>query len=99
MEGAVENIEDSLKWAGIDYDEGPRSDQDIVGTAGGEVAIGDKKREYYGPYTQSQRKALYQSHANTLVEAGHAYRCFCTEERLLATRGRGATAGKLVHVR
>lgn len=36
----------------------------------------------YGPYYQVQRKALYQYYANQLIESGHAYRCYCTPERL-----------------
>ncbi|MEW6754429.1 MAG: glutamate--tRNA ligase [Candidatus Latescibacterota bacterium] len=39
-----------------------------------------------GPYRQSERLALYQDHARQLVEGGHAYRCFCTPERLEALR-------------
>jgi glutamyl-tRNA synthetase len=34
------------------------------------------------PIVQSQRKALYQHAAETLLESGAAYRCFCTPERL-----------------
>ncbi|GCF07856.1 glutamate--tRNA ligase [Dictyobacter arantiisoli] len=40
----------------------------------------------YGPYYQVQRKALYQQYANQLLESGHAYRCYCTPERLDAMR-------------
>lgn len=36
----------------------------------------------YGPYTQSERLDLYKKYALELVEKGHAYYCFCTEERL-----------------
>jgi glutamyl-tRNA synthetase len=36
----------------------------------------------YGPYYQVQRKALYQHYTNQLIEAGHAYPCYCTPERL-----------------
>ncbi|EED12871.1 glutamyl-tRNA synthetase [Talaromyces stipitatus ATCC 10500] len=36
----------------------------------------------YGPYRQSERTALYNKHANDLVHSGHAYRCFCSAERL-----------------
>lgn len=36
----------------------------------------------YGPYIQSQRKNSYLEHAQQLVASGHAYYCFCTEERL-----------------
>ncbi|CAG8377159.1 unnamed protein product [Penicillium salamii] len=36
----------------------------------------------YGPYRQSERTDLYRSHANDLISNGHAYRCFCSAERL-----------------
>ena len=36
----------------------------------------------YGPYRQTERREIYQAHAKTLVEKGHAYPCFCTPERL-----------------
>jgi glutamyl-tRNA synthetase len=36
----------------------------------------------YGPYVQSQRKDLYKPYAEQLVQAGKAYYCFCTKERL-----------------
>ncbi len=36
----------------------------------------------YGPYRQTERREIYQHHAQMLVETGHAYPCFCTPERL-----------------
>jgi glutamyl-tRNA synthetase len=36
----------------------------------------------YGPYYQTQRKALYQQYAHQLIASGHAYRCYCTPARL-----------------
>jgi len=36
----------------------------------------------YGPYRQSERTAIYREHASRLLQNGHAYRCFCTKERL-----------------
>ncbi len=36
----------------------------------------------YGPYRQSERKEIYFDYARKLVEAGNAYYCFCTPERL-----------------
>lgn len=36
----------------------------------------------YGPYIQSQRKNEYLKYAKQLIESGHAYYCFCSEERL-----------------
>lgn len=47
----------------------------------------------HGPYRQSERKDLYQRHANELVEAGHAFTCFCTSERLDAVRAEQRAAG------
>ena len=39
-----------------------------------------------GPYTQMERLALYREHAERLVHAGKAYRCYCTKEELEAQR-------------
>ncbi|MCX7029182.1 MAG: glutamate--tRNA ligase [Spirochaetes bacterium] len=44
-----------------------------------------------GPYVQSERTALYREHAERLVADGHAYRCWCTPERL--ERLRASQAG------
>ncbi|KAJ4366727.1 Glutamate--tRNA ligase mitochondrial [Ascochyta clinopodiicola] len=37
-----------------------------------------------GPYKQSERSAIYREHAQQLLDSGHAYRCFCSSERLNA---------------
>ncbi len=39
-----------------------------------------------GPYRQSERTEIYREHAQRLIDAGKAYRCFCTKERLDALR-------------
>ncbi|MGE0790754.1 MAG: glutamate--tRNA ligase [Sandaracinaceae bacterium] len=36
----------------------------------------------YGPYFQTERLAIYREHADGLVEAGHAYRCYATKAEL-----------------
>ena len=36
----------------------------------------------YGPYFQSERKALYREAVERLIREGKAYRCFCTKEEL-----------------
>jgi glutamyl-tRNA synthetase len=36
----------------------------------------------FGPYRQSERGAIYREHVAALLERGHAYRCFCTPDRL-----------------
>ncbi|MBI2862334.1 MAG: glutamate--tRNA ligase, partial [Chloroflexi bacterium] len=66
--GALDQILDSLRWLGLDWDEGPG--------VGGD----------YGPYVQSERLDLYQSHARQLVYAGKAYYCYCSPERLAQMR-------------
>jgi glutamyl-tRNA synthetase len=40
----------------------------------------------YGPYRQSERSAIYREHAELLINAGQAYRCFCAPERLEEVR-------------
>lgn len=57
---------------------------------------GPDKSGDYGPYRQSQRQQIYQAHVDQLLEAGHAFYCFCTTERLDEMRNnqmkRGETA-------
>lgn len=40
----------------------------------------------HAPYRQSERSAIYQQHAQLLLDRGHAFRCFCTAEHLEAVR-------------
>ena len=40
----------------------------------------------YAPYRQSERLSTYRQHVEELLEAGHAYRCFCTKQRLQKMR-------------
>ncbi len=40
----------------------------------------------YGPYQQSLRTDIYRQHADQLLEQGHAFRCYCTPERLADLR-------------
>src|SRR5690554_2170972 len=39
-----------------------------------------------GPYRQSERSAIYAEHSSELIKKGHAFRCFCTAERLAELR-------------
>lgn len=66
--GAEEYILESLKWLGIQPEEGL--------SFGGE----------YGPYRQSDRKAIYQEYAKSLVAAGKAYYAFDSQDKLEAMR-------------
>lgn len=40
----------------------------------------------FGPYFQSERLDTYNKHVNELIENGHAYRCFCSAERIQKLR-------------
>lgn len=44
----------------------------------------------FGPYVQSERKELYETYAEKLVESGDAYYCFCKEDRLSKLREEAA---------
>ncbi len=70
-----ERILESLKWLGLEWDEGP--------------GVGGP----YGPYHQSERSEIYQEHAQQLLDEGHAFRCFCTRERLKEVRKKQRAEG------
>jgi len=40
----------------------------------------------YGPYRQTERFDIYADHARRLIDATHAYYCFCSPEKLEADR-------------
>jgi glutamyl-tRNA synthetase len=40
----------------------------------------------FGPYRQSERAGIYGQYGERLLAGGHAYRCFCTPERLAELR-------------
>jgi glutamyl-tRNA synthetase len=48
----------------------------------------------YGPYRQSERFERYRAIAARLLDAGSAYRCFCSSERLDELRERQRQAGE-----
>jgi nondiscriminating glutamyl-tRNA synthetase len=59
----------------------------------------------YGPYRQSERNDIYKVYYSKLLEEGHAYKCYCTEEELAAEHdaqvARGETprySGKCRHL-
>lgn len=66
----------SLYWAGVIPDEGA-----MMNEAGEIIQKGG-----HGSYIQSERLEKYHTFANELLEAGKAYYCFCSEERLKELR-------------
>jgi glutamyl-tRNA synthetase len=67
-EESYRHLLDSLRWLGLDWDEGPE--------VGGP----------YGPYRQSERHDIYRDVAARLLESGHAYESFSTNEEVDARR-------------
>jgi nondiscriminating glutamyl-tRNA synthetase len=51
----------------------------------------------FGPYRQSERLELYRARAAGLLDAGAAYRCFCTDEELERRRQSALAAGRPPH--
>ena len=49
----------------------------------------------YGPYKQSQRKEIYISHVEKLIESGHAYRCFCSPQRVAQVKEEKKKLGEI----
>jgi len=84
VEGAIENLINSLKWAGIEYDEGVFIENGKI------VQKGD-----YGPYIQSERLDIYKKYVDQLIESGHAYYCFCSKERLDKVREEQKIKGQI----
>ncbi|GLV77584.1 glutamate--tRNA ligase [Streptomyces hygroscopicus] len=48
----------------------------------------------HAPYRQSQRMDIYREVADKLLEAGHAYRCYCTAQELEERREAARKAGR-----
>lgn len=67
--GAEQYIIESLKWIGIEPNEG--------------VGFGDGP---HAPYRQSDRKASYRQYAEQLIQSGHAYYAFDSEQELEALK-------------
>ncbi len=82
---ATEKLLRTLKECGLQPDEGVRLSED-----GKVTQVGDS-----GPYIQSERLEVYSRHAQQLLDGGHAYRCFCTQDELATMRAAQAAAHQL----
>ncbi|BEP30151.1 glutamate--tRNA ligase [Helicovermis profundi] len=71
VEGAIENMIEAMKWAGVMHTEGPFIENGKIVQKGG-----------YGPYIQSERLDMYNEYVNKLIDENKAYYCFCSKERL-----------------
>ncbi|MCM1546452.1 MAG: glutamate--tRNA ligase [Clostridiales bacterium] len=71
VDGAVESVIRSLKYFGLNFDEGAEISSPL---------------NKYGPYYQRQRAHIYRAYVKDLIGRGLAYPCFCTEDELNAVR-------------
>ncbi len=67
-EESIAEILASMRWLGLDWDE--------------------------GPYRQTERQELYSQKVAQLLQAGKAYRCYCTAEDLERKRGAAQKKGR-----
>ncbi len=65
---SVTAILDSVRWLGLNWDEGPLDGQTDCGP--------------HTPYFQMQRVAVYRKYLNQLIAENKAYRCYCSKEEL-----------------
>ena len=65
---SVTAILDSIKWLGLDWDEGPIDETSDRGP--------------HAPYYQMKRVDVYRKHLDQLIKEEKAYRCYCTKEEL-----------------
>ncbi|MEI6650455.1 MAG: glutamate--tRNA ligase [Candidatus Moraniibacteriota bacterium] len=87
VSGALEGLVRSLEGMGVVPDEGVFLLDDPhtparVASRHSETYPGVSEVGIYGPYIQSERLGIYAEHAERLIASKHAYRCFCSRERL-----------------
>jgi glutamyl-tRNA synthetase len=87
---AISDMLESLKWSGIEIDEGTTK----VVSRQSSVIGGNTKEKYnaikksviqkgnFGPYIQSERLPIYKRYADELLRKKLAYPCFCSTKRL-----------------
>ncbi|MFA6130720.1 MAG: glutamate--tRNA ligase [Patescibacteria group bacterium] len=80
VEGATEHLLSIFDRLGIEHDEGPFLEN------GSMIEKGE-----LGPYIQSKRLNIYKPYIEQLIHDGHAYRCFCSKERLEQMRAEQTT--------
>ena len=96
MLGAFQRLYDDLRWAGLQWDEGtsssvvslPIADHHTRPTSWRPLWTVHTGMCYADAFLhlsnslKSERTRHYREHIGTLLEKGHAYRCFCTPDRL-----------------
>ncbi len=78
------DIIESLKWLGIEWDEGP-------------IFNSSKYIGEFVPYRQSERLENYKKYLEKLLEEEKAYYCFCSEDELEAQKQYQMSIGESPH--
>lgn len=81
------DIIDSLRWLGLEWDEGPEE-----ASSGGGLLVNKYKGDY-GPYRQSERLEIYKKYLQELLDKDYAYYCYCAKEELEEERQAMLTQG------
>ncbi len=70
-----------LEWLGLKWDEGidPQTLKDVGPN---------------GPYRQSQRKSIYKEYAEKLIDSGHAYYCFLSDQEIEEQKNKAISEGR-----
>ncbi len=76
--GAAKDMMESLRWVGVDWDEGPD--------------VGGPHAPYI--QSERKNLGIYQTYADQLVASGHAYKCFVTPDEEEAMRAEWAARGE-----
>lgn len=84
VDGAIENMLEAMKWAGVEHTEGVMLDENNKICQKGDC----------GPYIQSERLDIYKKYIDILLESGDAYYCFCSKDRLDKVREKQKQAGE-----
>jgi glutamyl/glutaminyl-tRNA synthetase len=77
-EASAREILEDLAWLGLDWDDGPELTIDSRTFGGDSRGV--------GPYRQSERLDIYNTHVDRLIAEGKAYAAFDTPEELDAKR-------------
>lgn len=80
-EESLKIILHDLKWLGLEWNEGPDSEN-------------LQDRGQHGPYYQSRRLAIYSQYAQKLLQEGKAYYCFLSDEEIEAQRAKAIQDGR-----
>lgn len=81
-------IEDDLRWLGLDWDEGGLENRKSADSLLSAKAL---------PYSQSKREDIYREMLSSLCRSGMVYPCYCTRADIMATQAPHQSDGRIVY--